>query len=323
MKGYNVVGLMKTVGAPATRANRRPNFPFAGSIKPYGLYPVWIHPVLPGETLQSMVSKARVISMPVKHPMAGAWLEQWLCYVKFTDIDRALGQMFISDSVATTGYTFAADTPRYFGSIGQINWVQKCVERIHSAWFMHDGETRRTIDSVPMVKLNNTSWYQNMMFEPTDAAVPVTDASTMYEHLDGWMMLQQMQLTELTYEQYLETYGVKSVRQNVGDPEILAFSRSWTQPVNTVEPTTGTPSSAWIWADEFKTTKPKRFDESGFIIVLQTVRFKMYNALLNLESSMVGNLWGFSDWFPSYNLSDPTARVKQMASTDLVFGASA
>lgn len=318
-----MVGLMKTIGAPATRAQRRPNFPFAGSIRPFGLYPVWAHPVLPGETLQSMVSKSRVISMPIRHPMAGAWLEQWLVYVKFTDIDRNLGQMFISDTYATTGFTYAADAPRYFGASGQINWVQKAVERVHQSYFVHDGETPRTIDGVPMVKLNNTSWFQNMMFEPTDATVPTSDASTMYEHLDAWMMLQQMSMTELTYEKYLETYGVSAKVQSQGDPEILAFSRSWAQPVNTVEPTTGVPSSAFVWADEFKVNKPKRFDEPGFIIALQAVRPKLYNSLTTLKASMVGNLWGFSDWFPSYNLSDPTARVKQIASTDPVFGAGA
>lgn len=318
-----MAGLMKTIGAPATRAQRRPNFPFAGSIQPFGLYPVWAHPVLPGETLQSMSSKSRVISMPVKHPMAGAWLEQWLVYVKFTDIDRNLGQMFVSDTYPTTGFTFGADAPRYFGASGQINWVQKAVERIHSAWFIHDGETPRAIDGVRQVKLNNVSWYQNMMFEPTDVAISTADASTTYEQLDAWMMLQQMNMTELTYEKYLETYGVTSVRQNVGDPEVLGFSRSWTQPTNTVEPTTGIPSSAWVWADEFKISKSKRFDEPGFLIALQCVRPKMFVNTLNLKASMVGNLWGFSDWFPSYNLSDPTARVRQMPSTEALFGANA
>ena len=66
-----------------TRHNRRPNFPIAGTCKPYGLYPLWVHPVLPGETLQSMTTKIRALSMPIKHPLGGAWMETWLVYVKF------------------------------------------------------------------------------------------------------------------------------------------------------------------------------------------------------------------------------------------------
>jgi len=304
-----------------TRHNRRPNFPIAGTLRPYGLYPQWIHPVLPGETLQSMVQKHRVISMPIKHPLGGAWLENWLCYVKFTDLDRELGNMFISDDFSTTGYIAAGDSERYFVKTGQIDWVQKCVDRIHQAYFVHDGETPRTFDGVPKIKLNNVSWYQNMMFKAADDTVPTVDGSDHFEHMQGWMMLQQMQMTELTYEKYLETYGVKSVRENMGDPEILRFSRSWTQPVNTVEPTTGTPSSAWVWSDEMKMDKAKRFDEPGFLIMLTAVRPKMYQA--NLTSSMVGNLWGFSDWYPSYNLQDPTAGVRKMMSDDAVFDAAA
>ena len=303
------------------RKNRTPNFPFAGTMSPFGLYPLYAHPVLPGETLQSMSAKMKVVSMPVKHPLAGCWLETWLVYVKFTDLDRALGEMFISDSYSTTGYTASGAQPRFFTASGQIEWIKRATERVHQAYFVHDSETPRTIDGVPMCKLNNVSWYQNMIFEEADAAVPTTDASDMYEHLQGWMMLQQMNMTELTYEKYLETFGVRSVKKNLGDPEILRFSRSWVQPKNTVEPTTGAPSSAWFWADDVKMDKAKRFDEPGFILHLACVRPKMFQS--NTRVSQIGNLWGFSDWFPSYTLEDPTAGVKKLLSTDPVFEAAA
>lgn len=302
------------------RVTRRPNFPIAGAVKPYGLYPQWVHPVLPGETLQSMSQKSRMISMPVKHPMVGAWQEHWLVYVKFTDLARDLGQMFISDTMTTDGYTADADQPRHFTKSGQIDWVQKCVDRIHKAYFIHENESPRTIDGVPMMKLNNVSWYQNAVFEQVDETVPVTDASDMYKHLQGWQMLQQMSMTELTYEKYLETYGVKSISEAQGDPEILRFARSWTQPVNTIEPSTGAPSSAFVWSDEIKMDKAKRFDEPGFLVMLTGIRPKMFQA--NLGGSMVGNLWGFSDWYPSYNMQDPTAGVKKLLKDDHVFASA-
>lgn len=313
------LNLNAVTGGRQTRMQRKPVFPMAGTMKPYGLYPLMIHPVLPGETLQSFSTKLSLVSMPVANPLLGSWLETWTCYVKFTDLDRELGDMFVSDSYSTTGWTQSGANFRYFTDAGQIAWVQKCVERIHSAYFIHDNETARTIDQVPQIKLNNRSWYQNMIFEGADSAVPTTDASDLYEDIQGWMMLQQMNMTELTYEKYLETYGARPARASEGDPEILRFSRSWTRPVNVVEPSTGVPASAWVWNDEVKGEKPKRFNEPGFIIQLAAVRPKMYQRYLGY--SMVGNLWGFSDWFPSYTLDDPTASVKKINTANEVFGA--
>ena len=85
-----------TPGETRTRVQRQPNFPIAGSLKPYGLYPAMATPVLPGETLLDFEMKRRMLSMPVRHPLVGAWLETWLVYVKLTDIDPALAEMFVS-----------------------------------------------------------------------------------------------------------------------------------------------------------------------------------------------------------------------------------
>ncbi len=306
--------------ASRQRHNRRPTFPIAGTLRPYGLYPVWAHPVLPGETLQSAVVKMRTLSLPVKHPLVGAWQESWLVYVKFTDLDEELGQMFISDQFATTGFTAGADDPRTFVKSGQVDWIRLALERVHKEWFVYEKETPRTIDGVPMCKLNNVSWYQNMVFEDVDEAVPVTDASDLYAHLQGWQMLQQMKLTELTYEDYLRTYGARPKDAKEGVPEILRFARSWTQPSNVIDTSTGTPSSAFNWNDEIKLDKAKRFQEPGFILHFTCIRPKMFQK--NLAASMIGNLWGFSDWFPSYTLDDPTSSVKKLSKVDPVFGAA-
>lgn len=307
-----------TPGQTRKRMDRRPNFPIAGTLKPFGLYPLMCHPVLPGETIENFNSKIRVLSKPIKHPLAGAWLETWLVYVKFTDLDRSLGEMFISDNVATIGYTASADNERYFVKAGQIDWLRLCTERFHEAYFRDQDEPLRKIDGVPKVKLNAVSWYQNMIFKPTehDAALP-TQTGEVMEHLTGYQMMQQMSMSELSYEKYLEQFGVSSIATNLGDPEILRYTRSWTVPNNTVEPSTGLPSSAWIWSDEIKMDKAKRFSEPGFVLHFASVRPKMFQA--NLGASMVGNLWGFSDWFPVYNLEDPSGGIKDLKGDDAVF----
>ncbi len=309
-------------GQTRKRFHRRPNFPIAGSMRPFGLYPIMCHPVLPGETLKSASAKWSVIGQPLKNPLVGAWLESWLFYVKLTDLDRDFGQMFISDSYSTSGHTASFDDEAYFVYNGGINWIRKCVEHIHDAYFATEGETRKTLvgqfdGSIPRIKLNNRSWYQNMMFEPAEVALDTTGERDHDAQMTAWQMVQQMQMTELSYESYLEQYGVTSMNIGRGDPEILRFSRSWTKPSNTVDPATGTPSSAWVWNDEMKLEKDKRFEEPGFIIMLAAVRPKMYQR--GQVYSMVSNLWGFSDWYPAYNLTDPAAGIKRIGSDDGVF----
>lgn len=306
-------------GNTKTRKKRTPNFPQAGVMKPFGLYPVFAHPVLPGETMNSFTQKWRVVSKPVKHPLVGCWLEYWLVYVKFTDLDRELGNMFISDNYSTAGWTAASDSERYFTKTGQIDWIKLGTERVHDAYFIHDGETPRTIDGVRQVKLNWQSWCQNMMFEPTDSALPSSDVTDAEAALRADRMALMMGMTEITYEKYLQQFGVQSVRAGIGEPEILRYARSWVLPVNTVEPTTGYPSSAWVWSDTVDASKPKRFDEPGFVLGLACVRPKMFQK--HLQYSAVGNLWGFSDWFPAYNLEDPSAGIRTISTTDAVFHA--
>lgn len=318
-----MTGLIKVVrpGETRTRVTRRPNFPMAGVMRPFGLYPLMAHPVLPGETLEYASSKMRVISKPVNHPLAGAWLETWLIYVKFTDLDRSLGDMFISDSFSTSGYTASGNNERTFVKTGQIDWINMCLERFHEAYFRWPDETVRTIDGVPQVKLNATSWYQNAIFHEAGVTTS-TDVETAEGQITAFEMMRQMAMTELTYEKYLQQYGVSSIRTALGEPEILRYARSWVMPVNTVEPTTGAPSSAWVWGDHIELDKPKMFSEPGFVLQVAAIRPKMYMG--NLASSLIGNLWGFSDWYPAYNLDDPTAGARQMDSdTNIVTGMDA
>lgn len=305
-------------GQQRTRFHRRPNFPIAGTMRPMELYPIMCHPVLPGETLKSSTTRWSVVSMPLVNPLCGAWLEAWLFYVKLTDIDRDLGEMFISDTLSTTPYLAAATDARYFTLINQIDWVRLCLDRIVEAYFINEGEAVQTgLDAMPRVKLNIRSWYQNLMFEPAEVALDTSGPRDAHEQMRAWEMLQQMQMTEITYERYLEQYGVTSIRESIGNPEILRYSRSWAKPVNHVEPSTGVPSSAWVWNDEMKTEKDKRFTEPGFILQVAAIRPKFYQR--NVLYSMIGNLWGFTDWYPAYNLPDPSAGVRNIGTTDPVF----
>lgn len=306
-------------GTRKTRIPRNPTFPLAGHVKPMYLYPLMAHPVLPGETMNSASLKMRVLSNPIKNPLCGAWLETWFVYVKLTDIAEELSEMFISDTFSSTSYEATADNKRFFVKNGNIDWVRLCTDAVHDAYFLDEGETARShsTETARQIKINDVSWMQNCIFEDADTAVPITDASDTYEHLRQWMMTQQMGMTDLTYEKYLEQYGVKLSANQGNKPEILSYGTKWKQPTNAIDPTDGSPSSVWYWAEDFKMTKPKHFKEPGFVIALAAVRPKFYQK--NLDAAMLMNLWGFSDFFPAYTLDDPTAGIKEIQTDNDIF----
>jgi hypothetical protein len=310
-----------TPGETRTRVQRQPNFPMAGTMKPYGLYPMMVTPVLPGETLLEFEMKRRTLSMPVRHPLVGAWLETWLVYVKLTDIDPALAEMFVSNSMPTTGYTASASSSRYFTKSGQIDWVRMCMAAIWDAYFADESElggTRPTIDGVFMRGRKNVDWAHNLMFTP-DEIDPLQLPSNPEGQLTGMQMMALAGMSEMTYEKYLAQYTVtqKEISQLQGKPEILRYMPSWTVPTNSIDPISGAPSSAWAWSDPFKAEKPMRFAEPGFLLAIQSVTPKMFSDAF--DATRVGGMWGFADWFPSYNLSDPAAGIVEISADDPAF----
>lgn len=306
-----------TGGNPRTRKNRSPNFPVMGLMKPFGLYPIFGMPILPGETVTSLSLQWRALSMPIQHPLIGAWLEVFVYYCKLTDIDRALTDMFLTDTMSTSGYTSGggAGGRRHFAKSGDLNWVKLCQDKFHAAYFLDEGETPRTVDNVPKTKVlsKRSSWMDNLILKPAEGALTGTDF-TQREEMTAADMYRYMQLTEMTYEQYLRQYGAVSVRQGEGKPEIWRYAQSWVQPVNTVEPTTGAPSSAWVWSDKVMLENNKRATEPGFVMVCARVAPKTFRR--SPAYSMIGQLWGFMDWFPSYNLEDPLGGIKELTGGD-------
>ncbi len=310
-------GVIIEQGGQGKMKNRRPNFMVHGKMKPYGLYPLMIHPVLPKETLQNFTMKGQFVSSPIVNPLIGSWMDLTLWYVKVTDLDPALSDMFLSDTFSTSGYTATADDEKYFVKTGQIKWTEMCVERIHDIHFLPEGWTALTMDDMPRVRLDNSQFLQNAIFKPADVAVVTDDAVEAGQQLSAADVMRQMTMADMTYENWLKSYGVTDLPAAQGVPELLGFQPAWTMPVNTVDPATGTPSSAWIWRPDWQVKQAKRFNEAGFLICLGVVRPKMYQH--RLEASLVGEIWGFSDWIPAFYMDKPEMFVREMAGDNAIF----
>jgi len=234
-------------------------------------------------------------------------------------MDHALAQMFLTMDADPTDFQASASNDRFFVRAGQIDYTRLATQLVWHHYFRDETETTApTIDGVPMVKRRWYDWAHNLSFTP-DTLVVDDLPSNPEGQLTGMDIMSMMGMSEMTYEKYLQQYGVskKSAEATLNAPEILRYSQNWTTPTNQVDPVTGAPSSAWSWSEDLKADKPKRFDEPGFLLVLSAVRPKMFTDAMRY--SMVGNLWGFADFFPSYNLSDPAAGIKEIKTDDPVF----
>lgn len=300
-------------GQTRTRVTRTPSFPIQGGIQPMGLYPYFFTPVLPGETLDKHTLKSTLVSAPVKSPLAGAWAETWLFYVRITDIDPALAEMFIGSLTDPTDYLAPVNRPRYFTKAGQIDWLYLATKTVHEKFFVNEGETAYMHpDGVPMIKRINTDAYESAVFRQTAPDADVLgdpEGEQISDQLYAYMRMKQMGMGITSYEDYLKTYGLKAEPVlKRGEPELISYRRYWTLPSNVINPEDGTPSGSWYWRIDEANEKNKRFVEPGFIVGFQAVRPKLLDA--QIKYSLASSLWGFTDWIPSYSLNDPAAGLR-------------
>lgn len=303
-------------GAAKTRVQRRPNFAIQGGIAPMGLFPNFFAPVLPGETLDSHNLKATMVSAPIANPLGGSWLETWLFHVKLTDLDPDLAEMFIGTLTDSSAYQAGEDQPQYFTKTGQIEWVKLCTEFIHSKFFINEGETPITHpDGVPMIKRINSDAFESMVQDQdgeTDGTmIGDSEGEEITPQMEAYLKMKQIGMGIQSYDDYLKTYGLKSIDlPKRGEPELLSYRRYWSLPSNVIDPTDGSPTGAWYWRLDEKNEKNKRFTEPGFVIGYWAVRPKFLDS--KIVTSLASSLWGFEDWIPSYTLTDPAAGIKRI-----------
>lgn len=72
----------------------------------------------------------------------------------------------------------------------------------------------------------------------------------LHEAEKTWQLLRDSQLTDMDYHDWIRAYGVTPIDTKSAEvkdlhrPELLRHIREWTYPTNTIDPVTGTPSSA-------------------------------------------------------------------------------
>lgn len=311
----------------AGRVTRSPKHTFHLRHKPFLLQPFMIAPVLPGETMKTLMLQSRAVTSPIANPLVGWWLEYYFFYVKHRDLDGRddFSEMMLDLDKDLSGYNVAADAKTYHMA-GRINWASLCLKRVTEEYFRDEGQlwTANNVDGLPVVKINSDNPTNSLILDdnfqgPNDEAITVgaDDQITMSE-IDAAMRTWQFQrannMTEMDYEDWLATYGIRSAPAENHRPELLRYVREWQYPSNTINPADGVPSSAVSWAIAERADKDRFFREPGFIFGVTVARPKVY--LRNQDGSVADTLQGALEWLPAILRDDPWTSVKKFAHTD-------
>lgn len=306
------------------RKLRHPNHSWQVRHQPFVLQPICFAPVLPGETLKNALFQSRVVTAPIANPLVGWWIEYYWFYVKHRDLENSViyQQMMLDPSVSTAGAKTAGASLPLYRHTNQIDWQQECLDAITAEYFRGEGDAPADIGGLPVVGIQGNSVFDSVLLasalETGDVNVDLNAdsdimASEVERAMNQWEFLKANNLTQMTYEDYLRTYGVAIPRaEEVNKPELLRYIREWSYPTNTVNPEDGVPSSALSWAVSERMDKDRFFKEPGFIVGLTCARPKVY---LSLQRTAGINLLDDAyAWLPAIMRDDPATSLKRLAS---------
>lgn len=303
------------------RTTRRPQHPFNLKTLPYQIQPFMLAPVLPGETLQSLMLQSQTWSQPLNPAMRNiGWWQHWnYFYVKHRDlpanIREALTQMVLDPDFDMTPFLTTAIDRQHYTFNGALPWTKWCLDHIVSEYFRDEGEDamdysafglplaqvygRGTSD--PFEKLTLAAEYEDRRVDldvDQDGKITVDEVNRAYAH---WAAMQDAGLMEMDYQDWIKTYGSK-VREDEESPNLhraedIWSMREFTYPTNTVEPSTGKPSTAVGWRVQKSGGKRLFCDEPGFIFGVTYTRPKIY--LGKQTGSVAGAMQSVHQWLPA------------------------
>ncbi len=306
------------------RKLRKPRHQHQVRHRPWQIQPFMVAPVLPGETLKNLLLQARVVTDPIKHPLIGWWVEYYYFYVKHRDLAERQAMMdLMMTNTPITALNVAAKLSTYHAA-GMPDFAQLCLNRVTDTYFRDEGEATLagTIGDLPTASIAQDTWLDSVKPASTNPAPDnegvgsqddpqiVSGFTAQYAQ---WEFMKQEKLTDLTYEDFLRTYGVKgeAVDQIVQEnkPELIRYIRDWSYPTNTVDPVTGTPASAVSWAVAERADKDRFFTEPGFLCGFTVARPKVY--LSKQIGSGVDMLSDAFSWLPAVLADDPYTSLRQ------------
>lgn len=305
---------------PSGRKGRYPKHDFRINAKPFTLQPIAMARVLPGETLENVKFEARMVTSPIVNSIIG-WKQQFfLFYVKITDLmDDQMRDMFVDPTNAeiTSGVEAANDAVWYTAK-GGVNWLEKATNRVCLTYFRDEDETVATAalaNGIPIVQIKRQSFLDSLTDEdlmPEGAAIAgATDAADLERLMELFEQQRALGLANMSYEDWLRTYGIAIPGKDENKPELLATWGDFQYPTNhigTDATNAGVPTSACSWVFNTGSRDRKFFKEPGFLVMYSVTRPKIYfGGLWGSAASHAKRAW---DWMPNYLHEMPETALK-------------
>lgn len=318
---------------PVGRSIRRPQHTFYLRRKPFGIYPFMIAPVLPGETMTNALLQSRCVTDPIKNRLIGWHQEYYLFYVKHSDLEdgEAFKDMMLDPDKDMSSYAASAIASYYSyadsGGGSTVEWVAQCLKRVVEEYFREEGEAWNaaalTEDAnIPVAGITKNSWLDSAILSanlPSGADVDTADVVTPGDidpAYTAWQLLMAQQLINMSYEDYLRSFGIKgrAVLEGAQRPELLRYVRDWSYPANTIDPTDGSATSAVSWVVQERADKDRFFPQPGFIFGVSVTRPKIY--LSNQRGALVHSMSRAQDWLPAILRDEPWTSLKEFDDAD-------
>lgn len=311
-------GLTLQNSAPSKRVLRRPQHTFHLRTRPYQIQPFMLAPVLAGETLNNLLLQARVVTDPIKNPFIGWHVEYYFFYVKLRDLDarEIMEDMLLDMTADTSSLNDGTADVKYYHHSGK-NYAKLALKRITEEYFRDEGETWNTaaIDNLPLAKVNQKHWTESVYaaseLPDDEIPEPAEDFSDFEGKWNTWNYMRSMKMTEMSFEDYMGTFGVQTSKTEPHKPELLRYVKEWSYPSNTIDPASGAPSSAVSWSIAERGDKTRFFKEPGFIVGLSVVRPKVY--LGGQRESGSHLLDGAFEWLPAIMKDRVETSLKTLA----------
>lgn len=296
---------------PTSRQGRYPRHQFHIRARPYVIHPMMIAPVLPGETLENVFFESRAVSDPVKNSIIGWKMEYYYFYVRMTDLlNDTIRDMFIdpanTDLSATLG--IAASSQNFYTAKGGIDYCLRAYQRIVAEYFRDDGEAWNNVtwslngETMSIAQIRDIGWMDSLT-DKDDMPVgadpgSVSTAGDLEALMQAFEQLRALGLANMTYEDFLRSYGISIPQKDENKPELLCRFTDFQYPSNTIDPNDGSPSAALSWVFKNGDKSRKFFKEPGFIVGLTVCRPKVYMA--GAAGNLAGHLSRAWDWLPNY-----------------------
>lgn len=312
--------------AKPQRVPRYPKHTFHVRHKPFVIQPFMIAPVLAGDTMKSLMFQYRAQTEQLRNQLIGWWNEHFFFYVPLRALSEwtTLESMLL-DNGAVSGIVDAADPDTYHIDANAPDYTALCLQAVVEHYFRDEGQawnaTGTTVDSNPIAsaKMSAPGWLNSTtletVFDDNDPGMPEDAGTDTMEELDRrrlqWEFLRAQNITQMEYEDYLKTFGVKLHQEGVIKPELLRNTRSWQLPSSAVDGATGAVSTVVSWAGQERADKDRFFKQPGFIIGVTCVRPKVY--FNNVKGASVSLLRDALTWLPRMLQHEAAISLKEIA----------